>query len=36
VVAIAGGIACVALLVKATVHPLPEISDVGIPEPVAH
>jgi AAHS family 4-hydroxybenzoate transporter-like MFS transporter len=36
VVAIAGGIAAVALLVKATVHPLPEIGDVGIPEPVAH
>ena len=36
VVAIAGGIAAVALLVKATVHPLPEFGDVGIPEPVAH
>jgi len=35
-VAIAGGIAAVALLVKATVRPLPEIGDVGIPEPVAH
>ena len=35
-VAIAGGIACVALLVKATVQPLPEVGDVGIPEPVAH
>jgi MFS transporter, AAHS family, 4-hydroxybenzoate transporter len=36
VVAIAGGIACVALLVKATVRPLPEVADVGIPEAVAH
>lgn len=36
VVAIAGGVACVALFVKATVHPLPEVGDVGIPEPVAH